>query len=122
MVVFCATVHHSLLLCLRRVTDLVSLLLQRKEPVPSGNDEPPLSLLLVRVIALHVIPLCLPFYMYGGPFEGISLHLSVMGGAGWWKNGFEANICPLPANTDGIGHQSTMWKVAPPFLHVWRTL
>ena len=80
----------------------MSLLLQRKEPVPSGNDEPPLSLLLVRVIALHVIPLCLPFYMYGGPFEGISLHLSVMGGAGWWKNGFWANICPVQPASDKL--------------------
>ena len=119
---FCATAHHSLLPCLRSARDLVSLLLQRKEPVPSGNDKALVCSLLVRVIVPHVILLPLPFGMHGGPLEGISLHFSVMGGAGLWKNWFWAYICPVPANTDGIGHASTMWKVAPPFLHVWNTL
>ena len=57
----------------------------------------------------------LPFYMYGGPFEGVSLHLSVMGWAGWWKNRFQANICPLPAN---IGQACTMHNVACGFCGV----
>ena len=63
-----------------------------------------------------------PFYMNGAPIEGISLHSSVMGGAGLWKNRFWAYICHLWPNTDGIGHASTMRKVSPPFLHVWNTL
>ena len=35
----------------------------------------------------------LPFYMYGRLFQGISLHVSVMGGAGLWKIRFWAYTC-----------------------------
>ena len=79
----------------------------------------------VRMVSAMLLP-CgrfpLPFYMYGRLFQGISLHVSVMGGAGLRKNRFWAYICHVWPNTVVIDHASAMWKVAPPFLHVWRTL
>ena len=50
-----------------------------------------------------------------------STTVAVMGVAVLWKNQFWAYLSHAWPNGEGIKQESTMNKVAPPFLHVWRT-